>query len=304
MPGGYHEHSARWEPEEDALIIKLLSELGPRWSKIALALPGRSIPSIRNRWLRIDKAWDRKCHKCGKLRRAGAHSCKAVAAAEEDALLADILPDATDLEKHEPAEVNANPSQPETDVPPTVEVADDEVLEIAAEEATVEEMEIGDIVEESAAGYHTPIATPARALSPEPPSTMFAASGPFRSFRRHHIEEGPFRRHHIEDDGVVPIICRMRSGHRISRELGFEAAAAAVSEESALPSPPVILPVRDFSNRSVNSDACGLTVEIGVRPSRMPSLQFASPTGLVTGMFDDDDAPGVAARRSFGDAAP
>ena len=55
MPGGAHEHMKAWEPEEDRMIIELLASLGPRWSKICKALPGRSISSIRNRWQRIDK---------------------------------------------------------------------------------------------------------------------------------------------------------------------------------------------------------------------------------------------------------
>lgn len=45
-----------WEPEEDRVIIELIALLGPRWSKICKALPDRSVASIRNRWLRVEKA--------------------------------------------------------------------------------------------------------------------------------------------------------------------------------------------------------------------------------------------------------
>ena len=44
-----------WKPEEDGLIIELLRSYGPRWSIIVRHLPGRTIASVRNRWLRIDK---------------------------------------------------------------------------------------------------------------------------------------------------------------------------------------------------------------------------------------------------------
>ena len=55
MPGGLHATMRRWEPAEDYIILDMLGTIGPRWSKIAAALPDRTIPSIRNRWQRIDK---------------------------------------------------------------------------------------------------------------------------------------------------------------------------------------------------------------------------------------------------------
>ena len=82
MPGGVHEHMRAWEPEEDQLIIRLLNELGPKWSKIVEQLPGRSVSSVRNRWQRIDKGnklreagkeSKNRCQQCGKPKRG--HVC-------------------------------------------------------------------------------------------------------------------------------------------------------------------------------------------------------------------------------------
>ena len=107
MPGGVHEHMKAWEPEEDRLIIEMLASLGPRWSKISQALPGRSISSIRNRWQRIDKGRQmraagciskNRCQLCGQPKRG--HVCfeslrqKARShQSAEDATLREILPD-------------------------------------------------------------------------------------------------------------------------------------------------------------------------------------------------------------------
>lgn len=55
MPGGVHGHMRAWDPEEDRLIIEMLSQHGPRWAKIVKELPGRTISSVRNRWQRIDR---------------------------------------------------------------------------------------------------------------------------------------------------------------------------------------------------------------------------------------------------------
>ena len=82
MPGGVHENMKSWQPEEDRRIIELLSEFGPRWSVIVDHLPGRTISSVRNRWLRIDKGRrmqeagieaKKKCKRCN-LPKAG-HVC-------------------------------------------------------------------------------------------------------------------------------------------------------------------------------------------------------------------------------------
>jgi hypothetical protein len=126
MPGGVHENMKPWEPEEDRLIIEMLSELGPRWSKIVKQLPGRTISSVRNRWQRIDKGrrlrdsgmeFKNRCQQCGEPKRG--HVCfarmrpRSPAAGDEsgaastpplprrgasDASLAEALPSASDVE--------------------------------------------------------------------------------------------------------------------------------------------------------------------------------------------------------------
>jgi hypothetical protein len=111
MPGGVHENMKAWEPEEDRLIIQLLAELGPRWSKIVKALPGRTISSVRNRWQRIDKGQKlreegaeskNRCQVCGEPKRG--HVCfekirrtAAEKQAENDEGLADVLPDLSEM---------------------------------------------------------------------------------------------------------------------------------------------------------------------------------------------------------------
>jgi len=84
MPGGSHENMRAWDPEEDQRIIELLEELGPKWSKIVQALPGRSVSSVRNRWQRIEKGRrlrmngqesKNRCQQCGEPKRG--HVCLA-----------------------------------------------------------------------------------------------------------------------------------------------------------------------------------------------------------------------------------
>ncbi|EOD07964.1 hypothetical protein EMIHUDRAFT_217991 [Emiliania huxleyi CCMP1516] len=95
MTGGVHEHMRAWEPEEDRTILRLLGELGPKWSRIVLSLPGacaplasrkhrRSVSSVRNRWQRIEKgrklreaghASKNRCQRCGAPKRG--HVCLA-----------------------------------------------------------------------------------------------------------------------------------------------------------------------------------------------------------------------------------
>jgi len=84
MTGGVHEHMRAWEPEEDQTIIRLLGELGPKWSRIVQQLPGRSVSSVRNRWQRIEKGRKlreagheskNRCQRCGHPKRG--HVCTA-----------------------------------------------------------------------------------------------------------------------------------------------------------------------------------------------------------------------------------
>lgn len=68
---------------EDEKILSLVATEGPKWSKIALELPGRSVASVRNRYLRIQKGVKKRaegtaknrCHACG-LMKLG-HVCHA-----------------------------------------------------------------------------------------------------------------------------------------------------------------------------------------------------------------------------------
>ena len=50
-----------WTPTEDYTLLKLIDELGYKWSKIRKAFPTRSVASIRNRWLRIDARYIQQC---------------------------------------------------------------------------------------------------------------------------------------------------------------------------------------------------------------------------------------------------
>eukprot|EP00965_Chrysotila_dentata_P235318 6200678-Pleurochrysis_carterae.AAC.2 len=50
MPGGKHENTQPWSPEEDQVILEMHALEGPKWSKIVQQLPNRSVSSIRNRF--------------------------------------------------------------------------------------------------------------------------------------------------------------------------------------------------------------------------------------------------------------
>lgn len=39
-----------WSPEEDAVVVGMVREMGQRWSEIARRLPGRSENAVKNRW--------------------------------------------------------------------------------------------------------------------------------------------------------------------------------------------------------------------------------------------------------------
>ena len=45
-----------WSPAEDALILRAVEQLGPKWRKIAALLPKRSDDAVRNRWRRLSEA--------------------------------------------------------------------------------------------------------------------------------------------------------------------------------------------------------------------------------------------------------
>ena len=73
-----------WSPEEDQIILAVVSREGPKWGRVVLRLPWRTVPSIRNRWQRIENGRKlresgveskNRCHACGEPRRG--HVCLA-----------------------------------------------------------------------------------------------------------------------------------------------------------------------------------------------------------------------------------
>ena len=73
-----------WSPEEDQIILSVVSREGPKWGRVLLALPWRTVPSIRNRWQRMENGRKlresgveskNRCHACGQPRRG--HVCLA-----------------------------------------------------------------------------------------------------------------------------------------------------------------------------------------------------------------------------------
>uniref|UniRef100_A0A7S3AIM6 Myb-like domain-containing protein n=1 Tax=Haptolina ericina TaxID=156174 RepID=A0A7S3AIM6_9EUKA len=72
-----------WQPQDDLTVLSLYKQLGPRWRSIAERLPGRSVASVRNRYLRMADAENKKaqgqqgrnrCQLCNELKRG--HICK------------------------------------------------------------------------------------------------------------------------------------------------------------------------------------------------------------------------------------
>ena len=85
-PADEKKDVAMWAQEEDLLILKLVGEIGKRWSTIAAQLPGRTDNGVRNRWNRLDKAQQvraklgaehgYRCRRCGLPKRG--HICSAL----------------------------------------------------------------------------------------------------------------------------------------------------------------------------------------------------------------------------------
>lgn len=68
-----HEKMEAWMAREDEKILSLVATEGPKWSKIALELPGRSVASVRNRYLRIQKGVKKRAEGTAKNR---CHACE------------------------------------------------------------------------------------------------------------------------------------------------------------------------------------------------------------------------------------
>ena len=79
-----HEKMAAWAGHEDEAVLELVLRHGPRWSKIADLLPGRSIASVRNRYLRIQRGVKgrsegvakNRCHACTRRSTPPANTCQ------------------------------------------------------------------------------------------------------------------------------------------------------------------------------------------------------------------------------------
>ena len=234
MPGGVHENMRPWEPEEDRLIIELLSELGPRWSRIVKQLPGRTISSVRNRWQRIDKGrrlrdsgmeFKNRCQQCGEPKRG--HVCFARMRPRQEGEDADPSDGASgdasgDFD-------NNNPQKP---------LRGESESSLAAALPDASDVEGDDIDDALDALVDIDTAERERA------------------------------------ETSVPLISRMKSGVRICCELGFEALEAAANRQEGAPpadeadAHPLVISKasRACSERSVLSESDFLN------PSRLPSL--------------------------------
>ena len=62
-----------WMPEDDIAIMQLLKEMGPRWGTIAARFPGRTVSSVRNRFLRLDAG--HKLRQAGQMTKNRCHTC-------------------------------------------------------------------------------------------------------------------------------------------------------------------------------------------------------------------------------------
>lgn len=274
-----------WEPEEDRVIIELLSELGPRWSKIVKALPGRTISSIRNRWQRSEKGQKlreggveskNRCNICGAPRRG--HVCfekirqdATQRQAENDEGLADVLPDLSEMLP------DAGPSAAGGGDGGGEDEEEDDGLDVS-ELISIARQPTGALAERVDADRVAPdmdVADSTPTPPPAAPQTCDAAT---------QVEEGDLSEvdeaSAAEEDEAaaeasvtptVPIVRRMKSGGRICNELGFHDAAAA--NDTTIVSPPLeafgIVPVsqsRHNSTRSLRSDSDLIL------PSRLPSL--------------------------------
>jgi len=77
-----HERMEAWSALDDRAILEAYNRLGPKWQQIAREVPGRSVASVRNRFLRIQKGERQRsagiaknrCHACGELKLG--HICK------------------------------------------------------------------------------------------------------------------------------------------------------------------------------------------------------------------------------------
>jgi len=55
MPATAPVRKEVWRPEEDAVILRVVAQLGSKWSQVSQHLPRRTEAAIRNRYLRLEK---------------------------------------------------------------------------------------------------------------------------------------------------------------------------------------------------------------------------------------------------------
>jgi len=206
MTGGVHEHMRAWEPEEDNTIIRLLGEMGPKWSRIVQQLPGRSVSSVRNRWQRIEKGRKlreagheskNRCQRCGHPKRG--HVCSARLK--------------TRSEVSDTASITSDEVTVDLEVPLVRRASSDAVLFPS---------------EAVAAACASPgMSTSGAMLSPASRNSGTVDGA---------VYGGAYRRFFPEEAAAsapAPILGRMKSEGRICSELGFEALAAAASLQLA-----------------------------------------------------------------------
>ena len=78
------------------MLLELVASLGSRWSTIRMAFPNRSVASTRNRWLRMEKGYVRRCVFCGQPKSSHVCCCCIDQIHQGADELDDILPDVDD----------------------------------------------------------------------------------------------------------------------------------------------------------------------------------------------------------------
>lgn len=207
MTGGVHEHMRAWEPEEDTIIIHLIGELGPKWSRIVQQLPGRSVSSVRNRWQRIEKGRKlretgqeskNRCQRCGHPKRG--HVCTAKLKGRGEASdSASVASEDVGTDSEMPL-VRRSSSADSTPFPSDAVAA----------------------ACDSPRGCSTGPPTPGRRRESFGATVVYDSAAAASSYS---YIQPPYAH--------APLLGRMRSEGRICSELGFEALAAAASLQLA-----------------------------------------------------------------------
>lgn len=98
MGGGAHLNMQSWSPEEDKIIREMTLKFGNKWKEIQKHLPDRTIPSIRNRYQRMQKGdklqkeggrFKNLCRYCGLPKRG--HTCTALVASTANSFNGNLM---------------------------------------------------------------------------------------------------------------------------------------------------------------------------------------------------------------------